>query len=80
MSDEKNQQLKETFDYIKEILGNIEDLFKAMLIRINLMLIEIKETNVNKEIVIPYLHEKIKNDEVDDCMQKLYETFQEFLN
>ena len=62
------------------ILGNIDDLFKAMLIRINLMLIEIKETNVNKEIVILNLHKKIKNDEVDDCMQKLYETFQEFLN
>ena len=41
------------FDYIKVVLGNIEDLFKAMLISINLMLIEIKETNINKEIVIP---------------------------
>ena len=75
MSDEKNQQLKETFDYIKEILGNIEDLFKAMLIRNNLMLKEIKETYVNKKIVIPNLHKKIKNDKVDDCMQKLYVTF-----
>ena len=44
------------------------------------MLIEIKETNVNKEIVIPNLHEKIKNDEVDDCMQKLYQIFQKILN
>ena len=68
MSDEKNQQLKETFDYIKDILGNIEDLFKAMLIRINLMLKEIKETNINEEIVILNLHEKIKGDGVDDCM------------
>ena len=79
LSDERNKNLKGMFDFIKVILGDIEDLFEAMLIRINLMMNESNETNVNTKTIIPNIHEKIENDEVSDCIQKLINTFQEFV-
>ena len=38
MTNERNQQLKDTFDYIKTILGNIEELIENALKKINLIL------------------------------------------
>ena len=79
LSDEKNKNLKDLFDYIKAILDKFENLFKTTLEAINLKVMYMNETEKNKKnIYIKQINELLVNS--NESKRKLLSTVEELTN